>query len=86
MKPTLSSTPVSTHPVARPGSTVFTATGYFLVAAAQTDVPSGYVLVRRAERPMAQARLIRVSDIIAATVTTAGAALTSAGGVPAPAC
>jgi hypothetical protein len=62
---------------------VFTATGYFLVAAEQYGVPAGYVLVRRAERPMAQSRLIRVSDIIAATVTNVGAALTSAAGAPA---
>lgn len=81
-------TPPSSHPTPHAGSTVFTATGYFLVEPNQTDVPGGYVLVRRAERPMAHPRLIRVSDVIAATAPAlrAPALVTSAGGVRARAC
>jgi hypothetical protein len=57
-----------------PGTTLFTATGYYLVEPEQTGVPVGYVVARRAERPMSQARLIRLSDVIGATAAASLAA------------
>lgn len=51
-------------PAFAPGTTITTASGRYLVESSQLDVPPGYILARRAERPMTHPRAIRVSDII----------------------
>jgi hypothetical protein len=62
-------------PAYPPGSMITTATGCFLVEPLQHDVPAGYILARRAERPETSPRTIRVRDIL-------GCGATSAAGVP----
>ncbi|WP_308799967.1 hypothetical protein [Agromyces silvae] len=51
-------------PAYPPGCIVTTASGRYLVAPHEADVPAGYLLARRAERPMTRARPIRMQDII----------------------
>ncbi|MDR5701772.1 hypothetical protein [Agromyces aerolatus] len=60
-----------------PGCIVTTASGRYVVEPLQADVPAGYLLARRAERPMTAARPIRVRDIV-----DGRDAATSAAGAP----
>src|SRR5690349_4341422 len=71
--PKMSTTFVPAYP---PGCIITTARGRFLVEPLQSDLPAGYLLARRAERPMTRARPIRVRDILgrAGGATSAGAA------------
>jgi len=50
-------------PAYPPGCIITTATGRYLVESG--DVPAGYLLARRAERPMTRARPIALRDILA---------------------
>jgi hypothetical protein len=63
-------------PAYPPGCIITTATGRYLVEPLDQEVPAGYLLARRAERPMTRARPIRLRDILdcAGGPTSAGAA------------
>lgn len=59
-----------------PGCIVTTSTGRYLVEPLEREVPPGYLLARRAERPMTRARAIRVHDILeSAAGATSGPAV-----------
>lgn len=51
-------------PAYEPGTMIATTAGYYLVEPAQADTPPGYLLARRAERPMTLPRPIRLRDIL----------------------